>query len=136
MFSNVQIPYGAYWSSPFARWQGSLAHLHSILLAAHVAKDALEKRDIAPENFDHAVMGTTTPQMSSFHGAPWLMTEIGAPEVGGPTMYIPIFVMAKYAESPTWKPLSTFHISKKKKTEAAIMAMQPTKNVKLVADSK
>ena len=86
MFSNVQIPYGAYWSSPFARWQGSLAHLHSILLAAHVAKDALEKRDIAPENFDHAVMGTTTPQMSSFHGAPWLMTEIGAPEVGGPTI--------------------------------------------------
>ena len=28
--------------------------------------------------------------------------------------------------------LSTFHISKKKKTEAAIMAMQPTKKVKLV----
>jgi hypothetical protein len=32
--------------------------------------------------------------------------------------------------------LSTFHISKKKNTEAAIMAIQPTKKVKLVGVSK
>ena len=86
MFSNVEIPYGAYWSTPFARWQGSFAHLHSILFAAHVARKELERKDISPDVFDHAVLGSTTPQMSSFHGAPWLMTEIGAPEVGGPTI--------------------------------------------------
>ena len=35
---GIAIPYGAYWSTPFARWQGSLAHLHSLTFAAHVAK--------------------------------------------------------------------------------------------------
>jgi acetyl-CoA acetyltransferase family protein len=84
MFSNVEIPYGAYWSTPFARWQGSLAHLHSILFAAHVAKQALDQKNISPEIFDHASFGSTTPQMSSFNGTPWLMSEIGAPDVGGP----------------------------------------------------
>lgn len=86
MFGNVRIPYGAYWSTPFARWQGSLAHLHSIQFAAHVARRELDKRGIAPGVFDYAVMGTTTPQMSSFHGTPWLMSEIGAPDVGGPAI--------------------------------------------------
>jgi acetyl-CoA acetyltransferase family protein len=84
MFSNVEIPYGAYWSTPFARWQGSFAHLHSLLFASHVAKRELERKEIPPEIFDHTAFGTTTPQMSSFNGAAWLMSEIGAPEVGGP----------------------------------------------------
>lgn len=84
MFSNVHIPYRAYWSSPFARWQGSLGHLHSVLLGAHVAKHEMAKRNISPDVFDYAVMGTTTPQMSSFNGTAWLMSEIGAPNVGGP----------------------------------------------------
>ena len=35
---NAQIPYGAYWSTPFAKWQGSLSHLHSIEFGAHVAR--------------------------------------------------------------------------------------------------
>ena len=69
VFTNVHIPYRAYWSSPFARWQGSFAGLHSIRFAAHVARRALADRGIAPEVFDHAVMGTTTPQMSSFCGS-------------------------------------------------------------------
>ena len=30
----AQIPYGAYWSTPFAKWQGSLSHLHSVKFAA------------------------------------------------------------------------------------------------------
>jgi len=33
-FENAFIPYGAYWSSPFARWQGSLAEEHSLTLVA------------------------------------------------------------------------------------------------------
>ena len=41
--NEIAIPYGAYWSTPFARWQGSLAHLHSLTFAAHVAKDALRR---------------------------------------------------------------------------------------------
>ena len=41
MAFRAEIPYGAYWSTPFARWQGSLAHLHSVEFAAHVAKAEL-----------------------------------------------------------------------------------------------
>jgi acetyl-CoA acetyltransferase family protein len=84
MFENVEIPYGAYWSTPFCRWQGSLGHLHSLRLAAHVAKAEMRKRGIAPSAFDHGVLGMTTPQQATFHGLPWFMSEIGAPQAGGP----------------------------------------------------
>ena len=45
---NVEIPYGAYWSTPFTKWQGSLQYLHSMKFAAHVAKQELAKRSIDP----------------------------------------------------------------------------------------
>ena len=83
---QIAIPYGAYWSTPFARWQGCLAHLHSLKFAAHVAKDALARRGIDASVFDHAVLGLTVPQRSSFYGLPWLMAQIGAPKVAGPTI--------------------------------------------------
>ena len=82
----VSIPYRAYWSTPFAKWQGSLAHLHSIRFAAHVAKQALAKRGIDPAAFDYGVLGLTVPQPACFYGLPWLMTQLGAPQVGGPTI--------------------------------------------------
>ena len=40
------IPYGAYRTTPFARWQGGLAHLHSIELAAHVIGRFLSERGL------------------------------------------------------------------------------------------
>ena len=46
-FNNVYIPYGGYWSTPFARWQGSFTHLHPMAFAADVARNALRERDIA-----------------------------------------------------------------------------------------
>jgi acetyl-CoA acetyltransferase len=49
MSYKAEIPYGAYWSTPFARWQGSFANLHSIEFAAHVAKAELAKRKIDPK---------------------------------------------------------------------------------------
>ena len=45
---KAEIPYGAYWSTPFARWQGSFANLHSIEFAAHVAKIEMARRKIDP----------------------------------------------------------------------------------------
>lgn len=83
---NAEIPYGAYWSTPFARWQGSFASLNSVEFAAHVAKSELKRRDIAPEAFDYGVLGMTVPQRQSFYGLPWLMGMIGAEDVGGPTI--------------------------------------------------
>ena len=84
--TDAYIPYGGYWSTPFAKWQGTLSHLNSVELAAHVAKDELARRDIDPADFDTAILGITVPQHHAFYGAPWLMALIGADRVTGPTV--------------------------------------------------
>ena len=86
MYAGVEIPYGAYWSTPFARWQGSFAHLHSIEFAAHVARAELAHRKIDPEVFDHGVLGVTVPQKHAFYGLPWVMGMTGAGHAAGPTI--------------------------------------------------
>ncbi len=86
MAYKAEIPYGAYWSTPFARWQGSLANLHSIELAAHVAKGELAKRNIEPDMFDFGVLGVSIPQKHSFYGFPWLAAMVGAKTATGPTI--------------------------------------------------
>jgi acetyl-CoA acetyltransferase len=83
---RAEIPYGAYWSTPFARWQGSFAHLHSIRFAAHVAQSELGRRNIAAEQIDHGVLGLTVPQPHAFYGLPWLTGQAGAGHVAGPTI--------------------------------------------------
>jgi acetyl-CoA acetyltransferase len=80
------IPYGAYWCSPFARWQGSLSHLHSIEFAAHTGRLALQAKDISPEVFDAGVLGMTVPQRGCFYGLPWLAGLMNVPQIGGPTI--------------------------------------------------
>ena len=85
-FENVYIPYGGYWSTPFVRWQGTLANTHPIQLAAETAARALKERNIAPDTFDALFLGMTVPQKSSFYGAPWLAALIGAPGITGPIL--------------------------------------------------
>ena len=84
--SDVYVPLGGYWSTPFARWQGAFADLHAIEFAAHVAKSELSKRAISPNEFDFGVLGFTIPQPHCFYGLPWLMGMIGADKVAGPTL--------------------------------------------------
>jgi acetyl-CoA acetyltransferase family protein len=83
---RAHIPYGAYWCTPFARWQGSLSHLHSVEFAARVARRALEDRNIDAATFDHGVLGLTVPQKGCFYGLPWVAGLIGAGHIGGPTI--------------------------------------------------
>lgn len=80
------VPYGAYWSTPFTRWQGALSHLHSLSFAAEVAKKAIAKRSIDMTAIDFGVLGMTVPQKGCFYGLPWLTGQIGAPHIGGPTI--------------------------------------------------
>jgi acetyl-CoA acetyltransferase family protein len=86
MTYKAEIPYGAYWSTPFARWQGSFANLHSVEFAAHVAQRELKKRKIDPKQFDYGVLGFSVPQNHSFFGLPWLMGMAGAGQASGPTL--------------------------------------------------
>ena len=86
MTYKAEIPYGAYWSTPFARWQGSFANLHSVEFAAHVLRQELARRRIDPKAFDYGVLGMSVPQKHSFYGLPWLMGLAGAGQAGGPTL--------------------------------------------------
>ncbi len=83
---NAFVPYGAYYSTPFCRWQGSLAGYHSVELAAAVLREWLAERETDASVFDSVILGTTVPQRSAFYGAPWLGGLIGAPGVTGPTI--------------------------------------------------
>lgn len=80
------IPYGAYWSTPFVRWQGAFSHLHSIEFSAHVARDALSGRKINPAQIDFCAYGMTVIQPNCFYATPWFTAMIGAERLPGPTL--------------------------------------------------
>ncbi len=84
--SGIYIPYGAYWSTPFARWQSSFAELHALEFAAWTAKHALDKRGIDTSLLQTGVLGTTIPQKGSFYGLPWLTGLMDAAHMPGPTI--------------------------------------------------
>ena len=60
--SDLRIPYGAYWSTPFTRWQGALSDLNSLKLAAATGAKVAKEKDWPLETLDHAVLGITVPQ--------------------------------------------------------------------------
>jgi len=85
-FKKAFIPYDAYWSTPFSRWQGNFSHLHSMEFATEICRGALPARGIQPKIFEAIILGITIPQKSSFYGVPWIAGMIGAPGLTGPTI--------------------------------------------------
>lgn len=84
--AHAFIPYGQYWSTPFAKWQGSIAHLNSLRLAANSGKQALEARKFPMERIDLGILGHTNPQLGSFYGLPYVTGLMGLEKVAGPTV--------------------------------------------------
>ena len=84
--TSVFIPYGAYWSTPFSKWQGAFSELHSLRFAAYTAHKELNKRGLDIHKVDFGVLGTSVPQKHAFYGLPWVMGELGASSVAGPTV--------------------------------------------------
>ena len=72
------------WSSPFVRWQGSLADVSAIDLGVAVTRDAMAQRDIDPASVTQLVFGATVPQPGQFYAAPWIAARLGLPAVTGP----------------------------------------------------
>ena len=77
-FEKSFIPYGAYWSTPFTKWQGSLSSVNAIVLAAQAARKALAERDVPIGELDGLTLGMTVPQKTGLYGGPWLSAMIGS----------------------------------------------------------
>ena len=83
-FAKAFVPYGAYWSTPFCKWQGSFSHLNAIAFAADTSKKALAARKIDPTALDGLALGITVLQKHQLYGGPWLAAQIGAEGITGP----------------------------------------------------
>jgi acetyl-CoA acetyltransferase len=83
MLTKVYIPYKGYFSSPFSRWQGSMANENSIELAAETAKRWLEEKSWDPKVFDYLFLGITVHQLHGFYGGPWAAALMGAADIPG-----------------------------------------------------
>ena len=81
MYSKAFIPYQGYYSSPFARWQGSLQHEHPVELAGATAAKWLDTRGVDPKAFDYLFLGKTITQHHTFYAAPWAAALVGATEI-------------------------------------------------------
>jgi acetyl-CoA acetyltransferase len=83
---RAYIPYGIYWSTPFAKWQGSLSHMNPLPLVAQVARQTLAARDFDLARIDLGILGLTNPYKGSFYGLPYVTGMMGIDRVAGPTV--------------------------------------------------
>ncbi|KPJ76870.1 MAG: acetyl-CoA acetyltransferase [Deltaproteobacteria bacterium SG8_13] len=83
MLSKAFIPYGGYYSTPFARWQGTLANENAITLGAETSARWLTQKKWDPKMFDYLILGLTVGQPKMFYGGPWASALIGSVDTPG-----------------------------------------------------
>jgi acetyl-CoA acetyltransferase len=81
MYSKAFIPFRGYYSSPFARWQGTLQNENAIELGANTAKRWLASKNFDPQMIDYVVFGKTIGQHHSFYASTWAGALLGADKV-------------------------------------------------------
>ena len=86
MLTKAFIPYKGYYSTPFCRWQGSLANENSIVLGSSTSKRWLETKGWDPKMFDYLFLGITIGQHHWFYGSTWATAMMGATNIPGVTI--------------------------------------------------
>jgi acetyl-CoA acetyltransferase len=86
MLTQAYIPYKGYYSTPFARWQGTLANEHAVVLGANTSRRWFAGKGWDPRMFDYVFLGMTVGQPQWFYGAPWAAALLGAEETPGVTI--------------------------------------------------
>ena len=71
MLTKAYIPYRGYYSSPFCRWQGTMATENSISLGATTANRWLKKNNFDPTILDYVYFGITVAQHHLFYSHTW-----------------------------------------------------------------
>ena len=83
MLTKAFIPYRGYYSTPFTRWQGSLANEHSIILGAKTSKRFFESKGWNPLDIQYVLVGSTVYQKQWFYSGPWAAALMGATDAPG-----------------------------------------------------
>lgn len=78
MLTKAFIPYKGYYSTPFARWQGTLANENSIVLGANTSKRFFESKQWDPKSIEYVMVGSTVYQKQWFYSGPWAAAVMGA----------------------------------------------------------
>ena len=78
MLTKAFIPYRGYYSTPFARWQGTLANENSIALGAATSKRFFESKGWDPKSIEYVLVGSTVYQKQWFYSGPWAAAMMGA----------------------------------------------------------
>jgi acetyl-CoA acetyltransferase len=71
MLTKAYIPYRGYYSTPFCRWQGTMANENSIKLGATTANRWLKKNNFDPMILDYMYLGITIAQHHLFYSHTW-----------------------------------------------------------------
>ncbi|UCF56506.1 MAG: thiolase family protein [Deltaproteobacteria bacterium] len=71
MYTKAFIPYKGYYSSPFSRWQGSMANENSIVLGATTAKRWFAEKNFDVRMLDYMYFGITIGQPGLFYSHTW-----------------------------------------------------------------
>ena len=78
MLTKAYIPYRGYYSSPFAKWQGTLANENSIVLGAATSRRFFESKGWDPKSIEYVLVGSTVYQKQWFYSGPWAAAMMGA----------------------------------------------------------
>jgi len=71
MLTKAFIPYKGYYSSPFCRWQGTMANENPIPLSAKTARNWFLHRKLDPTVLDYLYFGITIAQHRLFYSHTW-----------------------------------------------------------------
>jgi len=83
MLTKAFIPYSGYYSTPFARWQGTLANENSTVLGAATSRRFFESRGWDPKTIEYVIFGSTTYQKHWLYSGPWAAAMMGAERTPG-----------------------------------------------------
>lgn len=78
MLTKAFIPYRGYYSTPFAKWQGTLANENAIVLGADTSKRFFESKGWDPKAIEYVIVGSTVYQQHWFYTGPWAAAMMGA----------------------------------------------------------
>jgi acetyl-CoA C-acetyltransferase len=83
MLTKAFIPYKGYYSSPFARWQGSMANDNAISLAGDTSQTWMKSKGWDPKKIEYVILGVTIGQPYLFFSGPWVSGLCGAVNTPG-----------------------------------------------------